>query len=156
MNEKKLQAYASLAEVVSALAIIVSLFYVANEFRRSDTMSSREADVVLFERERAANHLLIQTPGLAEILIAAKVAPQDLSEADRLRYLAYQHDFFDSWEMGWFYHADGILDEATWAEWDEWFSAQAKSLPAFAWEENRRNFPGGEFRDHVDRMLTGS
>jgi hypothetical protein len=155
MNERKLQAYASLAEVISAVAIVVSLLYVAYEFRHTSTMSSREADLALFEREREGNRLLIEAPGLAEVVITASVAPQDLSEADRLRYLTFQHDFFDTWEIGWYYHADGILDGDVWAEWDEWFATVARDLPAFAWTENRRNFTGEEFRRHVDSIMGG-
>ncbi len=153
MNEKKLQAYASAAEVVSALAIIVSLLYVGYEFRRTTTMSSREADVVLFERGREANRLLIESPGLAEILVVAQSNPDELSEADRLRFLTYQHDFFDSWEIGWYYHADGILDEAAWREWEAWFTEEARRRPLWGWTENRRHFTGESFREHVDAVL---
>lgn len=153
MNERKLQAYASLAEVVSAAAIIVSLLYVGYEFRRTGTLTSREADVILFERSREANRLLIETPGLAEIVVVAETTPEELGPADRLRYLAYQHDFFDSWEIGWYYREDGILDAATWRDWDEWFTAEARRRPAFAWTENRRHFTGETFRRHVDSVL---
>lgn len=153
MNTSKLQAYASLAEVISAVAIVVSLLYVASEYRQTTTMSSREADLVMFERTRERNRLLIETPGLAELVIAANDVPEDLSEADRLRYLTYQHDLFDAWEIGWYYHADAILDADTWAEWDEWFSTTARTLPSFAWTENRKNFTGGDFLRHVDSVL---
>jgi len=153
MDTSKLQVYASLAEVVSALAIIVSLLYAANEFHRAGTLSSRQADGILFQRVQAADHLLIETPGLAEVVVAARAAPESLSDADRLRYLAYQHDFFDTWEIGWDYHADGILDGEAWREWDVWFSAQARRLPAFGWQENRQHYTGADFRRHVDDVL---
>ncbi len=156
MNERKLQLYASLAEVVSALAIIVSLLYVGYEVRRTSIVTAREADVILFERGREANRLLIESPGLAELIVAAETAPEEMSEADRRRFLAYQHDFFDSWEIGWYYWVDGVLDEETWREWDEWFAAEARRRPVFGWTENRRNFTGGDFRDHVDALLAGS
>ncbi|MEN8377026.1 MAG: hypothetical protein ABFS34_16500 [Gemmatimonadota bacterium] len=155
MKTRRLQAYASLAEIISALAIIASLLYVGYEFRRTSTISSREADLVLFERGREANRLLIESPGLAEIVVAAASAPEKLSEADRLRFLTYQHDFFDSWEIGWYYHADGILDTDEWLEWNEWFTAMARRRPAWAWTENRQNFTGPDFRQHVDEALAG-
>lgn len=155
MNERKLQAYASLAEVISAVAIVVSLLYVAYEFRHTSTMSSREADLALFEREREANRLLIESPGLAEVIITASTAPQDLSPADRLRYLTFQHDFFDTWEIGWSYHADGVLESEIWVQWNQWFSEVARGLPEFAWTENRMNFTGEAFRAHVDSILAG-
>lgn len=154
MNARKLQAYASLAEVVSAAAIIVSLLYVGYEFRRTGTLTSREVDVILFERSRQANRLLIEASDLADIVVTAETAPETLSPPDRRRFLAYQHDFFDSWEIAWYYREDGILDEATWSDWDEWFTTEARRRPAFAWTENRRHFTGESFRRHVDSVLS--
>lgn len=156
MNERRLQAYASLAEVVSALAIIISLLYAGYEFRRSNTMSSREADVLLYERVREANRLMIETPGLAEILVEAQTAPEDLSAAERVRFLAFQHSFFDSWELGWNQHDDGILDETTWREWDDWFVQEARRRPSFAWTDNEHNFTGEAFRRHVEAALSAN
>lgn len=153
MDQNRLQTYASLAEVVSAVAIIISLLYVGYEVRRTSTLSSREADVILFERGREANRVLIESPGMAEIVVAAETAPDRMSAPDRLRYLAYRHDFFDTWEIAWYYHADGILDTEAWLDWDEWFTRQARAAPAFAWTENRQNFTGLDFRDHVDAVL---
>ena len=153
MEQSRVQSYAAVAEVVSAVAIIVSLLYVGYEYRRTSTMSSREADVILFERTREANRILIESPGMADIVVLAETAPQSLSAADRLRFLAYQHDFFDTWEIAWYYHADGILETDTWEEWDEWFSEEARRTPDFAWRETRRHFTGEDFRDHVDRAL---
>lgn len=153
MDQNRLQTYASLAEVISAVAIIISLLYVGYEVRRTSTLSSREADVILFERAREANRILIESPGMAEIVVAAETAPERMPAPDRLRYLAYQHDFFDSWEIAWYYHADGILETETWLDWDEWFAGRARAAPAFAWTENRDNFTGLDFRDHVDAAL---
>lgn len=154
MNEKKLQVYASLAEVVSGLAIIVSLLYAGYEFRRSHTMSSREADLLLYERLQEANQLIIETPGLAEILLEAATTPEDLPEADRIRLLAFHQDFFESWEIGWYYHEDGILNEVSWSDWDDYFAGEARRRPAFAWGEIRNHFAGESFRQHVDSVLS--
>lgn len=155
MDENKLRTYASLAEVVAAFAVIISLFYAGYEVRRSSTLSSREADGILFERVAEANRLLIASPQIAEIMVTADRDPDALGQADRIRFLAYQHDFFDSWEIGWDYHEDGILDEETWNEWDTWFSSEARRRPAIGWSENRQHFTGSAFRDHVDRALAG-
>lgn len=155
MNQNKLQTYASLAEVVAAFAVIISLFYAGYELRRSSALSSREADGILFERVAEANRVLMGSPEMAEIMVAADRDPATLSEADRIRFLAFQHDFFDSWEIGWDYHEDGILEDETWSEWDRWFSAEARRRPAFGWSENRQHFTGPDFRAHVDEVLAG-
>jgi hypothetical protein len=155
MDASKLRSYAALAEIVSAGAIIVSLLYVGYEYSRTSTMSSREADVILFERTREANRILIESPGMAEIIVAVDSAPDQMSTADRIRYLAYQHDLFDTWEIAWDYHADGILETGIWQEWDQWFTAEARRSPAWAWTENRHHFTGEDFRRHVDLALSG-
>jgi len=153
MNQAKLQIYASLAEVVSAVAIVVSLLYVGSEFRRTNTVSSREADVALYERLEDANRMLVETPGLAETLVTWETTPEDLSEADRRRLLAFQQNFFETWELGWYYHDDGILDESSWTEWDRWFRAEARRRPVSAWDEIRVRFASESFRSHVDSAL---
>lgn len=150
----RLQAYASWAEVVSAVAIVASLIYLGSEFRRSSTMSSREADIVLFERIADGQRMIVETPGLAESIMIAAQSLDDLSPGDRLRYMTFQDHFFNSWEMGWYYHADGILSGDVWAEWDEWFSAEARRRPAFAWTENRHNYTGSGFQRHVDSIVS--
>lgn len=123
----------SLGEGVSALAIIVSLLYVGYEFRRTNTMSSREADVALYERLQDSNRMRVETPGLAEILVVYEQNAEDLSDADRLRLRAFQQSLFETWELGWHYHEDGILSEDSWAEWDRWFSSEARRQPVSAW-----------------------
>lgn len=153
MDERKLRTYASLAEVVAAFAVIISLCYAGYELRRSSTLSSREADGILFERVSQANRLLAASPEIAEIMVTAGRDAGALSEADRMRFLALQHDFFDSWEIGWDYHKDGILDDETWNEWDRWFSSEARRRPSFSWSDIRQHFTGPDFRDHVDGIL---
>ena len=153
MNSGKLQAYASLAEVVSALAVVATLLYVSNEFRRSSTIDNREADLMLFHRIQEAHRQVIEVPGMAEIIITAATAERDLTPADRLRYLTYQDDFFNSWEIAFYYHEDRILGDALWQEWDEWFVTEARRRPRFGWLENRQNYSGLPFRQHVDAIL---
>ena len=108
---------------------------------------------MLFERVRELNTMIIESPDLARIVIDATNDPESLSPENRLRYLAYQHVFFDSWEMAWLYHEDDILDATTWQGWNSWFVGEARRRPEFGWTENRRHFPGGSFRQHVDQSL---
>jgi hypothetical protein len=155
MNHQRLQSYAAIAEVIGAFAIVVSLLYAGHEVRRASTMSSLDAHVMLYERERQHNAVLFENRDMAELVVLADEAPDELTGADRLRYIEYQPDFLDSWEMAFEYHRDGILDDEDWDAWDAWYVQQMRSRPRFAWQENRHNFPDGNFTSHVDAALHG-
>jgi hypothetical protein len=153
MDQRRVQLYASIAEIVSAVAVVISLLYVASEFRQAKTLTERDVDHELFERVREENRILIENPDVAAMVIAAATDPGQLTPVDRLRYLALQHQFFDSWELAWGYHADGVLGDELWSEWDGWFGDRARRLPPIAWAGNRENFSGLSFRTHVDRVV---
>lgn len=153
MNHQRLQSYAAIAEVLGAFAIVISLLYAGYEVRRASTMSSLDANVMLYERERQHNTVLFESRDMAELVVLADQAPDELTGADRLRYIEYQHDFLDSWEMAFTYHRDGILDDEEWDGWNAWYVQEMRSRPRFAWEENRHNFTPGPFTAHVDAAL---
>lgn len=82
-----------------------------------------------------------------------ETTPEAVSEADRRRLLAFQQDFFETWELSWAYHNDGILNESSWTEWDRWFIAEAKRQPCSAWTGVSDRFASESFRAHVDAAL---
>ena len=160
MEQSKLQSYASIGEIISAVAIVVSLIYAGYEFRQSETLSSREVETLLFERFREMNQLEIQTPGLAEVLIAGVADPAALSPGDRRRFETFERGFYNNWEIAWYYHRDGILDAATWNDWDSYFQQSVQERAAWVWPAIRKDFlsdlAGPKFHDHVDAVLAES
>lgn len=155
MPKKDIAFYASLAEVLAAIAVVVSLVYAGMEFRSSRVLSAREADMQLFANAQREMMAVVDSAALAEIIVKAESDPASLAEAERLRYLALQHAFFDNWEQAFLYHVDGIYSDEIWAGWNEWFAREAKRRPAFGWTENRRNFTGEAFIAHVDAIIAG-
>lgn len=52
--------------------------------------------------------------------------PSRLSPAETVRYLAYEHIFYDSWEIAWTAYNEGVLEEEAWQDWNGWFTAEAR------------------------------
>jgi hypothetical protein len=152
MNRKKFQKYASIAEIVSAVAIVISLLYVGYEIRQTVVFSSRDIEEMLYTREQEDNRILIENGEIAQIVVTAQENPDELTPADRIRYLAYAHNFYDNWEIAFYSHMDEILRDGAWHEWDKYYREQARRLPKFAWTENRHNFVG-PFATYVDEIL---
>ena len=143
----------SLAEIASALAVVVSLLYVGHEYSRSQTLTSREVEDIVYSRMLEMDRLIIETPDLAKLVLRASDDSDHLTPDERIRLLAYQHVFFDSWESIWYYHTEGILDDQAWASWNSWFVDEAQRRAAWVWEDNRHNY-NGTFLTYVDGILS--
>ena len=152
MAERDLSTLKFTAEMISAVAIIISLLYVGYEIRQTQVLSQRSVDELLFARNQESNRVLIENPDFAEIFVRARRDPDSLSEAERVRYLAFEHNMIDNWEIAFYAHYDGVLSEEYWAEWDDYYRAQMQRRPRYAWTENRHLFVG-PFAEYVDEFM---
>lgn len=152
-SSNRLQTWAAIADMVGAFAIVASLIYAGYSFQHASTMSSSDANVMLYERERLHNAVIFENADMAALVFMADESPDSLQGVDRFRYLEYEHDFLDSWEMAFGYHQDGIMSNELWLSWNDWYIAEMRARPRFAWEENRHNFTEEKFIALVDAAL---
>jgi len=152
MRKISLQTVVSLAEIVTAVAVVVSLLYAASEFKRSQTLTSTDVETILYDRMLEMDRLLIENQDLADTTVAARDQPENLTPADKTRFLAYEHIFYDSWELAWTAQQDGVLDEKAWDDWNRWFVEEAKRRSAFGWTGNRKNH-GADFIRYVEAQV---
>ena len=154
MRRVSLQTIVSLAEIASAVAVVISLLYLANDFRRSQTLTSTDVETLLYDRMLEMDRLLIESSELAGILVQAAEDAGGLSPVDRGRFLAYEHILYDSWELAWVSHADGVLETSAFEDWNAWFARSARRRPAFGWKGNRANHMD-DFIQYVESQLKG-
>ena len=149
----ELKTVVSLAEIISALAIVVSLIYAVNEFKRSQTITSRDVENIAYTRMMELDRLLVENPDFVKIYTAALSNPDTMKEEDMIRYLAFEHIYYDSWETLWYYYNEGVMDKDAWNSWNSWFVTDSKQRPVIGWEGNRKNYAGG-FLEMVDDQLS--
>ena len=152
MKNLKLETLVSIAEIISSIAIIVSLIYVANEFQRSNTLTNRDVENILYNRMLEMDRLIIENADLAKIVLKASNSPEQLEPDEQLKYLAFEHIFYDTWESAWYYHNEGTLEEQNWNSWNSWFISETKNKPLLSWEGNRKN-SDGEFLKYIDNIF---
>ncbi len=152
MKGSKLNITVSVAEIVSSLAIVISLFYAVNEFKRSNTLTNRDVENIIYSRMLEMDRLIIENADLSELIMRASVNAEKLTPNEQLRYLAFEHIFFDSWESAWYYHREGTLEKTNWESWNSWFTSETKNKPFLSWKGNRKNY-SGEFLKYVDTIF---
>lgn len=151
MKSPSLERLAYMSQVFSSLAILVTLIYAGYEYNRANTLTNRDVEDAIFQRVSEMEHLLIENPDMALIVLKAGNEPQHLLPEERLRLLAYDHIFYDSWESAWNYYQQGILEAPNWESWDRWFQMEYRKKSALSWEGNRQHYDGG-FLVHVDGL----
>ncbi len=152
MKKIELQTAVAFAEIVSALAIVVSLIYAVNEFKRSQTITSRDVENIAYTRMMELDRLLVENPDFSKLYLRALNDPQTITKEDSIRYTAFEHIYYDSWETLWYYYHEGVMEKGAWDSWNEWFLSDSKKRPLIGWVGNRRNYAGG-FLDMVDDQL---
>ena len=152
MKKPSLQVIVSIAEIASAIAVVISILYVANEFKASQALTSTDVQSEIYTRMLDMDRLLVENADMAEILIAAEENPDSLNSASKLRFLAYEHIFYDSWELAWVSYENEILEVNAWDKWNNWFSAEAKRRPLLGWTGNLKNHEK-EFIEYVEKQV---
>jgi hypothetical protein len=155
MRKGSLRTAVSIAEIVSALAVVATLIYAVGELKRSRATTSIDIETVLYERMLDMDRLLVSSDGFADVVARAATDPGSLTDAERVRYVAYQHIFYDAWETAVAARQNDLINQDAFDEWERWFIADAARRPKFAWTENRRNY-NPDFIDYVESRVSWS
>ena len=145
---------ASIASIISSVTLIISIIILINEYRSSQLVNEKAIENLIYERMLELDRLIIENPDLGDVIHKATSHSEDLTESETLRYLAFEHIFYDSWETLWVGFQDGIVSEETWLDWNEWFIKAHQKKPDLAWRGNLDNF-SNEFLSYMENDLKG-
>lgn len=144
---------ANIGQVIGALAVVVSLIYVALQIRQNtNAVRSATAQTV---HEHFANwyHLLASDPALSQIAANGLRDYQSLTEAERVRFIAVFMSFLSYSQNAFLKWREKLLDSQLWLGW-EFVIMNLVCAPGgkALWKERGYMF-GEEFRRYVDNDL---
>lgn len=132
----KLEAINATAQLIAAIGVIVSLFYLAAQIRQN-TRSMRAVVV-----DSLAHSLVTLLPAQApELLRSLATVVEDwhgATEEDRVRALPFLFATFKVFENAWFQHRQGTLDPQQWQGWDAYIRAYYHRPGVKIWRSMRR------------------
>ena len=150
----KLSEWANIGEIVSAVAIIGSLIYIAVQIDQNTgaIQASTQQDVLSYGREQA--ELLITQPGLAQFVIEAEQDAKNLTDEEKLRFYEFTSWRFATWEIAHAAYVDGIMSEEMWLAWDGYYRLIIEGKPGYIlFFENTRPQWDSRFMKHVDEIV---
>jgi hypothetical protein len=147
-------AVGAIGEIVGALAVVISLVYLASQIR-TQNRESRAASVHQVIEGYRSSIAALHEPEMADIWVAGIADFDSLAPAQRLRFVVYMTVALRSFEDAYFQWREGRLET------DVWNALltpliDVKSTSAFDrfWELRRHHFRA-EFADYVDNLDAG-
>ena len=148
------QLLGNYGEFIGAIAVVITLGYLAIQIRNQNT-ESRAATVQQVLESNASAISRLQDPELSEIWIAGIEDLDSLSDAQRLRFVMYLTAALRSIENAYFQWRSGRLDDDTWHALTA-VVKDIKSTTTFAkFIEMRRHHFRLEFADYLDELEIG-
>ena len=145
-----LETVNSIAQLVAALGVIASLFYLAAQIRqntksqRSVVVDSLTSSLIALLGPQASD------PALTRACAAAVEDWHGAREEDRLRAAAVLLALFKLFENAWFQQRQGTLDREQWQGWDLYMRAYYHRPGVQTWWSLRRGMFASGFRDYLD------
>lgn len=153
MEQKKLDRLVSYAELVSALVIILTLFYGVYEYKRNLTLTDADINKMIYDYSSEYVTVSLSNQNIMEAILAIE-KQKPLSELQHISYLTWRSKLMDTWEMSYDYYNQGILMDENWMAWNEFFTTEMAKEPDWVWEEIKDDYFFGNFSEHVDREIS--
>ena len=157
MPQRKLKNWVEIAEIISTVAVVLSLLYVGFEIRRTTVQSDTDVQEELLSYTHQRRYLVIENGDLSELLAKGYENPKDLTAGEAIRFQKYSELLFVAWERAMMARDAGVFSAALFDAWDAWFISVAAQTPDFVWPMVRDSQDWNpSFVQHVDEVLEQS
>ncbi|MEH6637297.1 MAG: hypothetical protein V7700_17385 [Halioglobus sp.] len=142
---------AAVAEIVGAVAVVISLIYLALQIRAQTNQSRLAAQHEVSNGIREVS-LLFATEDISDIFVRGNKDFDSMSDAELVRLIVAITNLFRVWEEAFAEARDGHLEAANWDALSGDYS-QLMGAPSFTrvWELRKQNYYP-EFQIYVDSL----
>lgn len=150
--KERLQEYALVAEIVGAIAVVISLIYVGVGVRQNTDAIQVANHQALVAMDMEKNSW-IRDPKFAAIFESARLDMEGLSPAELLQVSTFLADTFNAWEFAFITHNNGAMDDNIWNGWNGFYRSEfATEAYQYFWREQGFGFSPA-FVSYLDSIL---
>ena len=142
-----------IAELVAAIAVIVSLWYLAIQLRQNTELARAELEVQLGITWAELHDNMIQNPRLARAYDLAESNWEELSEEDMRAYLWFVAKSFHILQGIFQQRCRGLLSGDVWAPYERYIVGVLQIEPVAGWWRSEGSLTSKAFKDHVEELL---
>jgi len=149
---RSLKEYALAAEIVGAIAVVISLIYVGasiNQNTKAIMVSNHHALVAMDQNTNG----WLRDAEFAAVFTMAMEDVSTLSPAQSLQFRVFLADKLNAWEFAFRTYSNGMMEDNIWDGWDGYYGQEiVKTGYQWYWNTGRSGFSPA-FRQYVDSIL---
>jgi hypothetical protein len=149
-------ALGAIAELVGAVGVIASLFYVASQIRRNSSALEAATNQAVSDSTQQRLLAPAQSPDLAAAIANAQGDYDGLTPAPRIQLAFFSRATFRGIQNAFFQHRQGLLSEIAWRDYEAIIRLNLKRPDIPEWWPTERDTYDQEFAEYVDRLLAES
>jgi hypothetical protein len=144
-------AIGAVGEILGAMAVFLSLVYLASQIRAQNRESRISSVHEITEAFRQSLEVL-SVPEMAQIYVKGVINIDELSDWERISFIAMVQGFLRVWEEAYYQHSEQRLDDGNWGAMDTQFGDAISSTGFQQVWLLRKAYYRKEFRDYVDSL----
>ncbi len=148
---------ASVAEIIGAVAVLVSLIYVANEIRQNTVASRASMHQQYIDTQTNVNRAMSDDPEIAALVARANRDYESLSDEElvRLQFIMFNH--FNQWHLAFTTQRNSMLESEMFRTIVRGYTGYMQSSVAFQkmWEACGYAYDRA-FQEHVASVIADS
>ena len=145
-----------IAEIVAAIAVLISLWYLAVQLKQNTQIERAELEVRLGLTWADLHDNMIQNPDLARAYDLADKNWKELSDEDVRAYLWFVAKSFHILEGMFRQYQRGLLTNDVWAPYERYILGVLQIEAVLGWWRSEGSLTSGEFQTHVENLLLSS
>jgi len=148
------EAIGAAAEIVGAIAVVVSLLYLAVQVRQNTIAIKGSTHHQFLNTQTEANRAMSDDPEICELMGRADTDFSGLSPAEMTRLRLVYFNYFNQWDFAHDARGKSLLDGRTWGKINKGYTLMAKTSPGFCltWQLIGETYDE-KFKAHVDGVI---
>ena len=148
----RLETCARIAEIAGAIAVVVSVIYLAVQITDNTKLLRSQAHFNAINLGQRPLELMVENENLAAVMLRCDARPAQIAPEDWSRCVNFYFMLFNAWEYFYYEHGDEAIPKQLWVGADEYFKLLFATKPAFgrSWKEISVAFDE-PFKSYVNR-----
>jgi hypothetical protein len=131
MSKSRLETTALIAEVIAAIAVVVSVLYLALQISANNKLLKSQTYHNFLTIGHPLSQMVVNDPEVAALVFKCDAEPYSVSQTDWRRCETYYQMSVDVWEYLYYQNQDGIITPAFWDGTEQHFAKITVARPGY-------------------------